>query len=271
VAWRHGDWQAARDHLQNGLTLAQECGDVGGLALAARHLAAVSCQVGEYDEAERWAQESQRGYQQAGDPQGLIAARNELGIVATMRGELEGARACYAANLAQAREMGDRLGAAQALNNLGTVAYDQGVYEEARAYYEQSRAVCEEIDDRMTVAAVLSNLGDVCIWQGQDGAAWDHLRRSLRETVASQYTPIALESLVHVSRLRLRAEQSESAAQLLGLALRHPASTSEVEWAAQPVLETLRDALGPDELEAALARGAEMALEQVVEEILAEG
>jgi len=268
VAWRQGDWQPARHYLQEGLALAEECGDIGGQALAAQHLAAVSCQAGEYDEAERWAQESQRGYEQIGDRQGLIAARNELGIVATMRGELEGARACYAANLDQAREIGDRLRAAKALNNLGTVAYDQGAYEEARAYYEQSRAICEEIDDRMTVAAVLSNLGDVCLRQGQDDAAWDHLRRSLQETVTRQYTPLALESLIHVSQLRLRAGQSERAAELLGLALRHPASTSEVEWVAQEVLEALRGALGAEQLEAALARGAEMDLDQVVEEIL---
>jgi hypothetical protein len=61
------------------------------------------------------------------------------------------------------------------------------------------------------------------------------------------------------------------AAELLGLVLRHPASTSEAERAAQKALEALRAELGPEELEAALARGAEMDLDQVVEEILAEG
>ena len=60
------------------------------------------------------------------------------------------------------------------------------------------------------------------------------------------------------------------AAQLLGLALRHRASTSETEQDAQPVLAVLREALEPEKLEAALARRAGMALEQVVEEILAE-
>ena len=73
-----------------------------------------------------------------------------------------------------------------------------------------------------------------------------------------------------MSRLRIRAGQPEVAAQLLGLALRHRASTSGTEQDAQPVLAVLREALEPEELAAALARRAGMALEQVVEEILAE-
>jgi hypothetical protein len=86
-----------------------------------------------------------------------------------------------------------------------------------------------------------------------------------------QDTPHLLANLVHVSWLRLRGGQPKQAAKLLGLALRHPASYSEVEHEAQPVLEALREAFGPEELDAALARGAERDLEQVVAQILAEG
>ena len=43
-----------------------------------------------------------------------------------------------------------------------------------------------------------------------------------------------------------------------------------MERDAQPVLALLREALPAEELEAALARGAELELEQVVEEILGE-
>ena len=270
VAWRQGDWEAARRHLREGLALAQECGDTAGQALAAQHLARVSWLGGEYDQAEHWAQESQKWYEQAGDRQGLIAARNELGIVAVHRGELEQARGCLAANLALAREIGDRFRAAQALNNLGEVAREQVAYEEARAYYEQCQVIFEEIGERMGAALALGNLGMVCVAQGQDDAAWEYLRRALREQVAMQDIPHTLFCLVDVSRLRVRAGQPERAAELLGLALHHPASYSEVERDARPVLEALREELGAEELEEALARGVGMELEQVVEEILAE-
>jgi hypothetical protein len=97
------------------------------------------------------------------------------------------------------------------------------------------------------------------------------LRRALQETLHMQFAPLALATLVPVSRLQIRAGQPEAAAQLLGLALRHPASTTEVEREGQPVLEALCEALGAEELEAALTRGAEMELEQVVEELLRDG
>ena len=270
VAWQQGDWGAARRHLQDGLALAQACGDAAGQALAAQHLARVSWLRAEYDQAERWAQESQRWYEQAGDRQGLIAARNELAIVAVMQKDHDKARGYFAANLDLAREIGDRFRAAQALNNLGEVAYDQEAYEEACACYEQCRVISEEIGDRMGMTLALGNLGMVCVTQGQDGAAWEYLRRALRENVAMQDTPHALVDVVCVSRLRLRAGQPERAAELLGLALHHPASYSEVERDARPVLEMLRGALPPEELEAALARGAKLDLDAVVAEILAQ-
>jgi tetratricopeptide (TPR) repeat protein len=270
VAWHQGDWESARRHLQAGLALAQACRDLAGQAVAAQHLARVSWLAAEYDEAERWAQESQAWYERAGDREGVIAARSELGSIAVMRREFEQAKAFYVANLVEAREMGDRLRAAQALNNLGVAAYEQDL-DEARACYEQAQVIWEEIGERTGVAVALGNLGDVCISLEQDGAAWAYLRQSLQENLAMQDTPHALGNLVYIAQLRSRAGQPQRAAELLGMALRHPASYSEVARDTQPVLEALGEALGPEELEAALARGAEMDLDQVVAEILAEG
>jgi hypothetical protein len=167
--------------------------------------------------------------------------------------------------------MGDRLREAQALNNLGVVAHYQEAYEEARACYEQTRVIFEEIGERLGVAVALSNLGDVSISLEQDGAAWAYLRQSLQENLAMQDTPHALGDLVYIAQLRSRAGQPQRGGELLGLALRHPASNSEVERNAHLVLEALRAELEPEAMEAALARGAEMDLEQVVEQILAEG
>jgi predicted ATPase len=269
VAWRQGDWEAARRYLQDALVLAQNCGDIAGQALAAQHLARVGWLRAEYDQAERWAQESQELYEEAGDRQGLMAARNELAIVANQRGEIERAKASHTANLALAREMGDRFRMSQALNNLGEVAREQEAYEEARGFYEQCRVISEEIGDRPGIALVLANLGMVCIAQGQDAAASEYVQRALREDMAMQDTPHVVNDLVWIAHLRARAGQPQRAAELLGLALHHPASYSEVERDAQPVLELLREELGAEELQAALARGAELDLEQVVEEILA--
>jgi predicted ATPase/class 3 adenylate cyclase len=270
VAWRQGDRETAGRYLHEALELAQVCEDVAGQALAAQHLARVSWLGGEYDRSERWAEQSRGWHEQVGDRQGVIAARNELAVAAFHRGDDERARGHFAANLALAREMDDRQRTQQALNNLGEVARRQGAHEEAREYYEQSGAICDEIGDRWGAAMCLSNLGMVCVAQGQDAQAWEYLRQSLPEYMAMQDASHALSDLVPIAHLQARAGQPEGAAELLGLALQHPASYNEVELDAQPVLEALREELGTEELEAALARGAKLDLEQVVAEILAD-
>jgi tetratricopeptide (TPR) repeat protein len=269
VAWRQGDWGTAQRHLQDGLAVARDCGDTAGQALATQHLARVSWLGGQNEQAERWAQESQRLYEQTGDRQGLMAARNELAIIAMKRGELENATRYFADNLALARDMGDRLRIAQALNNLGEVAREQGAYDEARAYYEECQAIDEEIGEKTGLALALGNLAMVCIAQGQDDAAWDYARQSLQENVDMQDMPHALADLASIAHLKLRAGQPERAAELLGLALRHPATHSEIEHDSRAVLAELREALPPEQLEAALARGAKFDLDEVVGEILA--
>ncbi|UCC77218.1 MAG: AAA family ATPase, partial [Anaerolineales bacterium] len=270
LASRQGDWEAAGRYLQEGLGLAQDYGDTAGQAQAAQHLARAAWLRAEYAEAEGWAQQSQHLYEQTGDKHGLMAARNELGLVAHHRGVLEQARGYFAANLALAQQLGDRLREAQALNNLGEVAREEGANEEARGLYDRFRQIMEAIGYRGGVALGLLNLGIVSIALGQDGVAWEYLRRALPEYMAMKDAPHALNDLVHVAHLQARTGQAERAAELLGLALKHPASYSEVERDSHPVLEALREALAPEELEAALARGAKLDLEQVVEDILAE-
>ena len=96
-------------------------------------------------------------------------------------------------------------------------------------------------------------------------------RRTLWPNWRSQYNTDRCARQGAVAQLGSHAGHLEQAAELPGLALRHPASNSEVESTAQLVLEALRAELGPEEMQAALARRAEMDLEQVMEQILAEG
>jgi hypothetical protein len=223
---------------------------------------------GEYEEATRWAGRSRELYQRLGDRQGLISARNEFGIVARQQEDYGNARHCFEANLALAREIGDRFGMAQALHNLGEVGRGQGAYDEARAWYEQALATHVEIYGNQEASLALLHLGLLCTAQGQDAAAWDYLLSSLRGFLARRLTPVVLNTLVGIAHLHVRADQPEQGAELLGLALRHPASDAKVERDAAPVMAALRVALPAEELESAMARGAQLDLDQVVAEIL---
>ena len=206
--------------------------------------------------------------EQLGDRQGLISARNELGIACYMQKDYVQGRSLLSANLALAEEIGDRFRIGQALINLGEIARAQGDYDEARACNERGAALDEEIGDRRGSAIAWGNLGIVCVLQGEEDAAWAHLRRTLGEEMAMLTLPHALNSLAWMAHLLARSGELVRAAELLGLALHHPATTSETERDAEPVLDTLRQALGAEALQAAMARGAKLDLDEVVAEIL---
>jgi predicted ATPase/class 3 adenylate cyclase len=268
VAWQLGNFDTANGYLREGLSLAGVCADVSGQALAAQHLARVAWLQGRYKDATRLAEESRASYEQAGDRQGVLAAQNELGIISTQQGDSERARQFFAANLEQAREIGDRRAAAQALNNLGEVARKRGLYDDALANYERSLAIMEEVGDRWAEGLMLNNLGLVCVEQGRDSAALAYVLRALHNSLAVQAITHVLTSMTLMARLQARSGRYGRAAELLGLALGHPASTSETEDEAQPLLETLREKLPSDQLEAAMSRGAKMGPEEVAAQIL---
>ena len=107
---------------------------------------------------------------------------------------------------------------------------------------------------------------------GRGRCGQGYLREALKESSTIGHVPLILEVLVGVALLRAKAgpREREQAAELLGLVLGHPAVHEDARQLADPVLAVLRDVLPPDELDAAMARGKALDLEQVVEEILAQ-
>jgi hypothetical protein len=117
---------------------------------------------------------------------------------------------------------------------------------------------------------LLNNLGHAYIGLEEDDVAWRYLREALKECLAIGRVSLTLEALVGVAWLRAKAGHYAQAAELLRLALGHPAFDEEIRLAAEPILALLREVFTTDELEAALARGEALDLEQAVAGILAE-
>ncbi len=307
--WLQGNFDAGEERLNAALALARAAGGQAGQALAQQHLACIAWKRGDYAGAEHWAEASRALYQELGDRQGEAAALNELGAVALLQGDPDRARRCFAENLALAQAMGDRSRAAVALSNLGKIADGMGDLAGARALFEQCLAIDQETGDRRGVvidlnnlaytasrqgthdeawtlaqqallltrqigdrdeaARVSENLAEICIAQGQDSAAWGYLREALAEWVAMGKVGDSLYTLILVARLRARAGRPAEAVELVGLMLSHPAADAETKDDARSLLQELEGALPPGDVEAALARGAELDLEQVTAEVLA--
>ncbi len=265
-----GAYDEAMVPLKQALALAHEINDQEGAAVVLYNLGDVAYRRGESEQAEKYAKESLRICQQVGDRQGVAYALRVLGFAHHLRREYQETIRYHRESQKIYREIGDRWGVATCFINLGEAARMQKKYAEAAQYYEESLPIFNQVDNRMGIAIGALNLGHVYTGMDQDEVAWRYICDSLRESLFIGAFSIALEGVIGVALLRAKARRYERAAELLGLALIHPAFNKEIGQFVEPILTMLREALPADELEAALERGKKLDLEQVVTETLIE-
>jgi tetratricopeptide (TPR) repeat protein len=226
---------------------------------------------GDIEQAEHCVQESLAIYRELGHRQKIPRLLNVLGIVAILQENYAQAEAYWEEGLGLVQEMGDRHAMADMCNNLGYINHHNlGDLEKARQYYTKSLSTAREIGHRQGATSTLSNLGHLHVLLGEHEIAWEYLREALNESTAIGVTPLTLDALTGVALLRAEAGQGDSAAELVGLIVNHPAVEADSAQVAETILEELREALPTKQIEAALERGKEMVLDAVVAELLAE-
>jgi class 3 adenylate cyclase/tetratricopeptide (TPR) repeat protein len=266
-----GAYPEARRSLEASLALARELGEPGRIARVLSNLGNIAMREAAYDESERRYQESLALFTAIGDQPGVAQVLNGMGNGAIDRRMYDIARYCYEESLAIRRALGDRWGVAACLSNLGWVAHLQHDYLTARDRYEESLTIARAIGDRRGAAIVLNNLGFTAYARDDDQIAARHFDEALRLATEIGATPLALEVIIGVARLRARAGQPEQAAELLGLALHHPASNSDVAIQAELFNSELAATLPPARLAAAIERGGALTLDPVVAALTGQG
>jgi tetratricopeptide (TPR) repeat protein len=262
-----GDNDEADRYLNRALELARETGDRPGLALSLYNLGDVAFRRGQADEAERCGSESLAIYEDLGDRQGMAFALRVCGFAATLTGDYAQAVEFHQHSLAIYREIGDMWGLAACRINIGEAYRNLGDFETAASHLEESLAIAGETGARYELAVCHNNLGHVYQGTGDFEKSEEYLALALGEAMSMGVIPIALESLVGVAMLRMRDGLNEEAAELLGQVLTHPSLHDETMKYAEPVLEDLRSAMSPRDLEAGMARGAQRELKAVVREL----
>jgi tetratricopeptide (TPR) repeat protein len=253
------------------LSLARACDDRTHIALALATLGTIAWRWGDIEQADRCSRESLAIYKELGRQHRIPRILNVLGILAILRESYDQAEGYWEEALPLVQEIGDRQQMADTLNNLGYINHHHlGNLEKAKRYYTESLSIGQEIGHRHGVTSTLSNLGHLYVLLGEHTPAWDYLRQALSESAAIGATPLTLDALVGVARLHAEIGRGDSAAELLGVALNHPAVEVDSTQVAETILDGLREALPAEQLEAAMERGKTLELDAVVAELLAE-
>ncbi len=265
-----GQFADSRRYLEEGLALARAIGDQGGLVNLLRFLGNVATSERAYAEATARYEESLALAETIGDRGGLTAALNNLGVVAMSQHDYAGARAHFEESLTIAHTLNDKWRIALNLGNLGYVAYWLGEQIEARSRLQEGLALAKQIGNKWLIAVTLSHLGLVTCALHDDQASSRSFVEALTLAMDIGSAPWALNALAGLARLWAGQGRAEQAAELLGLALHHPASDNNVKEIAEPLLAELQATLPPALIQAALARGRARELAQTVAEVLAE-
>ena len=268
VLYRLGEYGPARQLLEESQEVGRKSRNPWCTAQALSNLGLVADTLGEHEEARRLLEESLALFRQIGNRRGIAKVLNNLGAEAHFLGNLEEAKRLYQECLGIYQEIGDRRGSAYALANLGYISMKRGEYTEAERLSLEGLTIFQEIGHRWGAASTLSNLGSIACAMGKYSTSWEYFREALGTAAELQAMPLVLEVLTGMARVLAREEKSQEALEVLAVVLRHPALDRETREQAERLLADLQVLLPPEAVVAALERGAEREIAQVLEKFL---
>lgn len=266
-----GNGAAARAHAFKSEALSLKLGTAGRGTLGfARNLLVYTLPPQERDpaRAQECFQENIRLFREAGEQWGEAHTIFNLGEARFRAGDFEGAEQAYTQSLTLFRELGDEFRAMQQIAVLALIANAQGRYALARSQLEQVLAYFRSMRYNIDTDHILATLGAIAIHEGDYARARvsfaDCLRLDRQMGVYTQF----IQCLTGFSAIALAEKQFQRAAHLLGAVeaergLVLPEHAEQQERA--NLIMELRNVLGPDELELALALGRTLSRDQAID------
>ena len=275
VLWRKGEYEQAREELNEGLAFAREAKDRLNITRALHYLGNViswdqeddiTASIGQFEESLALRRE-------IGDKSGIGSTLISLGVLALGQGDISVAKALYEDAQALWLETGSKWGIALAQASLGEVAYRQGDYASARALFEESLVYLKELDAKIFIAWVLFSLGLLDLAEDKPEAR-EHILHSLRLNVEMGTQEDQTWSLVGAAGLVLHEGDPKFAAQLLGTV---ESMLERLDKSGGPRHKTLdyegtlaktKDALGDKAFHSAFDEGSNWSLDETVKKVL---
>ena len=190
---------------------------------------------------------------------------SRLGHIATALGNYDLARQHLEKGLAVARSIGHSLAKTECLMGQADLAFALGQYEEAKRLSEEGRASAHEAGNSVAETISLVHLGQAACALGQAQQARDCFCQGLGAAMRAGTAFAALDALVGLATLSAQECDSEKAAELLALALHHPATIQITRDRAQNLLSQLESELPPKVLDAAARFESAPAAEEMAE------
>jgi tetratricopeptide (TPR) repeat protein len=200
---------------------------------------------------------------------------SDLGLAAASAGDYAKARPYFQEALALWQALGVRAGASTVLTNWGLIAWKHGDHAEAKTMLQESLSIAREAGNIWWIANCLNNLGHPTAALGQYDEAASYYREALTLTRGRDiriFPAIFLEAVIGLANITAKTGDTSAqvrAVEWLAMVSQHPLLKPDIEHIAAQHLDELRTELQSDAYTAAMARGKQQKLEDVVALLLA--
>lgn len=264
LAYRTGDYQAAKAHGQAAIALYNDLDDTRGLATTGNNLGHVYADLGDYAAARQMHEESLARRRANHDHYGIVYSLNNLGSVAARSQAFAEAQQLYAEAMTLAQTIDFRPGISLGFLNQGALAYWRGDAATALQLAQQAVTVTQEVNDHRNLAWALVNRGNAYVGLGNDAAAAHDLQEAARLAFSLRAVPRTLAALTSLAALKAKTGDLAHAVELLAFCRAHPATAKEIQVAATKLLDELTPQLSSAALHAAQAQAQAKTLDQIV-------
>ncbi len=220
--FRTGALARAREVLEESVRVLRAHDRPGEVAFGLNMLAAALHLSGDLRQERALLRESVRLARAAGDRWLCAYSLNDLGLVEHLLGARREAERLVEEAIAIHSEFDDRRGMAFDLHNLALYAAEAGDLDAAEALHARSRDLRRQLSDRWGVASSQLELGAVARRKGGSGRAKALLLDAMLWAEQASATPIAIEALAELARLRFDEGSAAAARVLAAPVLRHP-------------------------------------------------
>jgi predicted ATPase/class 3 adenylate cyclase len=183
MAYREGDYEKARQSLEQSLALCRQSGDMKGEARSLCFLGEMATDLHDLKRASGLLAQSASISRRLGDEPDLAYTMNNLGALALYRGDLVEANTTLEEAMVLARDAGHVMTLALCKNNLGVCAMVDRDYETAQALMEEVKELLWAVKDRSSYAILLHNLGLLALLRRDLDRAADLCAQSIGKAV----------------------------------------------------------------------------------------
>jgi DNA-binding SARP family transcriptional activator/predicted ATPase len=240
-----GDYQAARQFVEVGLSLGEINGDRNSVAISNNILSQIAYPLGDLSQSKHYCEVGLAIGQETGNRWSIGFSLTNLGRVSYALGNFPEAWNRFLESLTIREELGDARGQALCLRYLGNTALAQGEYRTAQEKYEASLAIFREIGNQIGIAATLNHLGYLSLALAEQARAQRYFLEAL--FIAHQVTavPRMMEALIGLAPLYID-DMPQRALDIALLVEQHSASTGESRERAGDLLAEYGASLAAD-------------------------